>query len=410
MAALDALLRCTIGTTGFQLTSCKLHEEPIVREGAGLGYGRLGTKIVVTAKGWVEGATAELFGVALWAVKGALSTPGQNFIVYGPGDRVEVSILAACVLDGGPHITFDVEDGAINHKEISFTVNAQTARVGGGGGGSDTPPGEDPVDFYEALMKVAVRPDGLSTITYTGEIRGPNVLARFATGLVGFNTDYPSNWWVKNHDYEVNEAGDRLSYTLTAVRLKDEQPVMAANAAIDIVLTYSREVDEGARCMETWAFDGIVDGDPQVMANWVRGRFGGDPAILRESFTVTSIKERRVSASFTIVKCFEAGGVMCRQETLRFTKAATVYDVKQYPGLDPILVERAKTVGRLVQSGSAISVNGYPAENGPVLPTMLEAPEILHSVLNAIERKTEWTYVMAVTESDWDLSKLVGGG
>jgi len=409
MAALDAVIRCTVGPVGFQLTSCKLHEEPIVREGAGLGYGRIGTKIVVTCKGWIEGATADLFNTALWAVKNALSSPGQNFIVYGPGDRVEVSILAARVLDGGPHITLDVDDGAINFREISFTVNAQTARAGGGGGNSDTPGGEDPVDFYEALMKVAVRPDGLSTITYTGEIRGPNVLARLAAVLVGFNADYPSNWWIKNHDYEVNEAGDRLSYTLTAVRLKDEQPVAAVNAAIDIVLTHSRDVDEGSRCMETWSFEGIVDGDVDVMINWVRNHFSPDTAILRESVAVTSIKERRVSASFTTVKCFEAGGVMCRQETLRFTKAATVYEVKQYPGIDPILVERAKTVGRLVQSGSAIGVNGYPAANAPVLPTMLEAPEFLRTVLNAIERKVEWTYVMAVTDPTWDLSKLAGG-
>jgi len=85
--------------------------------------------------------------------------------------------------------------------------------------------------------------------------------------------------------------------------------------------------------------------------------------------------------------------------------------VKEYPGIDPILLERCKTVGRLVQSGSAIAIAAYPPAASPVLPSapMLEPPEIVRSPLNAVERQTQWTYVMAVTDPTWDLSKLAGG-
>lgn len=435
MAEYDSFYRCTIGTTGLSVVDYSHHEEKVVREGRGFTAGAIGKKIVIAVNAFVTGATPQELQDNLWAAKTALASSGLNFQLWANGlADPQVSILAAALVDNGPHFEFDVakqgEAGALK-KNISFTLTAQTARLGSGGGGQDAQGGVQDLTTYD--LKVSAGPDGLTTSTRTGEIRGPNLYDRFQQLLKNFGQIYKPDFFTLSSEYELGtfqekssdgtilDQGDVLKYTLTAVENADALPSDGKNPPVDFAVEGTASAhsdrDEQHRMTETFSFDLLVVGDAQKVLTLIRkvvlppGRVAS-----RETIEITSVKERRLRASFVYLRSADgAGGLMNWTQTFRTTQAANVFEEKQYPGLNPILIKKPKALARLVQSGTAIGDGEFPAPAAPLFADqLLEAPELSYTDLNDVEKQTEWTYTMAVendaTDIDNSLLKRPKGG
>lgn len=332
-----------------------------------------------------------------------------------------MSILAAALVDGGPHFEFEVanqgEAGALK-KNISFTLTAQTARLGSGGGGQDAQGGVQDLTTYD--LKVDVGPDGLTTNTRTGEIRGPNVYDSFQQLLVNFGQIYTPDLYTLSSEYELGTfqektssgtilaQGDILKYTLTAVENADRLINAITGSVVEGTASAHSDRDEQHRMSETFSFDLLISGDAQAVLALIRKEVLPEGRVAqRETIEITSIKERRLRASFVYLRSADGDakgiGLMNWTQSFRTVQPADVYEEMQYPGLDPILVKKPKALKRLVQSGTAIGAAQFPKPAAALFPNaLLEAPEITNTDLNDIEKQVEWTYTMAMDGADVD--------
>lgn len=81
----------------------------------------------------------------------------------------------------------------------------------------------------------------------------------------------------------------------------------------------------------------------------------------------------------------------------------TAYDIVEFDGdVDPILVEKRKTLRVLVQSGWAIAFGVYLNAPAPLFPdALIGRPQIKRNrVEQSNEYRTTWTYMMALDASD----------
>jgi hypothetical protein len=424
MADYDSFARCTIGTTNLVVTSCKLNKDDVVREGSGLLGGTIGKAIAVEIEAFVTGATAQQLQDNVAAAKAALDASGLDFNFYENGLATPaISIIAARMIDGGPHFKYEVSDGGALRKNIRFTLTGQTARAGGGsgGGGGDTPNVDDQTQYD---LKITERADSLFTYERNGELRGPNLAATFANILANFIQQYDPTFYTITSEREfgtftdtisdgtIVAQGDILKYSMTAVQNSDALPSKDGNLAVEGTASFKSDRDEQHRMTETYAFDLLIEGQPSEVLAAIRGNMLPQGRVAqREGIEFTSIKERRLRASFVYLRSADGdedgNGLMNWTQSFRTIQAADVWEEMQYPGLDPLLIKKPKTLARLVQSGSAIGAGAYPDAPPPLFPgSLLEAPEISNTRINDVERGTEWTYTMALENSDLDLAKL----
>ncbi|HEV8607521.1 MAG TPA: hypothetical protein VGQ99_19455, partial [Tepidisphaeraceae bacterium] len=356
--------------------------------------------------GYIEGTDANDYNTKLLAVKDALARSVVDVKVIGLSDKTEVSILAARCYEG-PDITYNLVEmadrGGNYRRGIDFTVTAEVMRRVGH---TVNPDDDEDAGELDQLAdpsletfseKVSTRPDQLRTVTRTGDVRGPNTVNRFLTGvLTGFTNIYAPRNWIVTHEYELNLTGLVLNYTMTAIELLNQLPGGNAEFAVEGEHQQHTERDEQMRYVTTHEWDLLCSGGgyAQVLA-LIRPTPGPGEALVRESITVTLLREIRLRASFQLIRGADGNQLMNWTETLRITRPDDVWEEKRYPGIDPIFVKQPKGVTRITQSGSAIGAGVWIKAPDPIFGNfLLEPPEVSYAVLNQAELQTNWNYVM----------------
>jgi hypothetical protein len=95
------------------------------------------------------------------------------------------------------------------------------------------------------------------------------------------------------------------------------------------------------------------------------------------------------------------------QEDLKYTPADDTYEVKEYSGAEPLLVQKPKTVAVLVQSGTATSVgSNFVTAPAPLFPdALLDRRSPQYSYRNNWQRVTTWSYTMAIMDGSFDIAQ-----
>lgn len=392
MVDYGGIFACSYGTTGFQAVSYALKQSPIVKE----GVGRTGTRVEVTIAGTLEATDAAGMFEAVSAAQSQLSLDGQNLILTGLGGQIEYALLAAQCLYGAPHVDFEIADSDKPLvKDVKFTARAEIVS-------------KDVSDAYK--VSLAIRPDGLRTITRSGEINDPQADSDsyFASvTLPGFRKTYPLPDWVVDVQYDSGMTGTnaKVSYKLTARENYGSLPGSGQLGekgvrAVDGQASVRTDRDEQMRKTTTFDFDLLVDGDATDLLTQLRTQASaGGRVILRESFSTESVKENRLKATFTILESGGNNAMMNWQESLRLTPPGQVYEERTYVGAAPILVRRPDTIGRLQQAGSAVAVRVFKREPSPVFRFDANPRQITLTDQNDVEKKTDWTYDRFLTDN-----------
>jgi hypothetical protein len=396
MGQLDTLHKCSLGTSDFQLEDFEYGKEPVVKDGL-----RVGDRVFIRGTGWVEAASATALATALAAAETPFSTSGDNVQIFGPQSSLMVDLPAAVCVNGGPHVSFKVGRGLQDSaggvlRRFDFQIAAETKAF---------PGGSSPGPSYSG--KVATAPDGLRVVTYNGEIVGDpfSVPDEFRKVLDGFRQLYTLPLWVASYELETNIDQDRGRFRITFTEMAYPLPHEGTdddkgykNFAVEGSASLRRDRDEQMRLVRSWTFDLLVVGDVDKLLTVLRPNL----PILRETVSVTVFPHQRVSAEFVTVTGGNGNALMNWQAAFHYEHpAVNVYRQLTYPGVDPVLVRKERTVGRLTFSGSmtgaGVFIDPPPAPKDLVL---LEQPRRSWVVVNEIERRTDFSYVMAIGPGD----------
>lgn len=380
MAEFDALFRCTLGGTGFQLRDYGYKEEPIVED----KKGQTGVTITVTGEGYVEEADAATFAAALGATASAFRVHGQTFTLYGLYDSVEVTVLAGQCVDGGPYVTFEIlpqGSGSRLVKEFKFVLTAKKAILDGDG---------KPTNAYK--IKVVTGPDGLRKVTVSGELKGPGCSAFFETGVLPkFNASYDVVNWVPTISLEVNQTDDDTTYTLEYRELFESLPDPGPGTAVDGTATDSTERDEQMRKVRIITFDMLVVGDPMAVRDFMRGLLGATP--FKERFEVTRYDQQRVRGEFQLLTGDGGSDLLNWERSIEAVEQQTdTFTAFAVPGTTPIFVKTPFAGFTYIDSGSAIGAGRSPKPPAPLYNTFGAPHDFTYTDLNSVEKRTSWKY------------------
>lgn len=383
MAAFDSIFKCSIGSTSFQLRDYSLHEEAIVEA----KLGRTGTKITLEGEGWVEADDPAGFSAALAAAAGGFRVDGVDVIITGMGGVVEAAVLAAGAINGGPHVSFKVlkcsTDGAALVKAFEFSVTCETPKKSGA--------------KTSSKKKVTVRPDGLTIVNFSGEIKGNGAGDYFRdTQLPQLSNLYPATDWILTYNYTGNVAEDDVSFDVTFTELAASYPnIGGATLIVDGDETIRTERDEQYRFVTTSSFDFLFTGNPATLRDKLRPQAGGP--ILRESCEFTIFREQRLRCSFTQLAGANGDNLMDWSNVIELDKEDAPITPFEYANAAALLAQQAPPAYRATQRGRAVGAGAFPREPEPAFDIAnLSKPRRLgFTPLNDIEMQTTWQYEFA---------------
>lgn len=386
--ALATVHKCSIGSADFQLDDFEEDNAPIVKDGR-----QTGRRLSIRGKGWVEAEEGD-WGDLLIRVKEAansFSVSGKDAIIYGYGNNPIRSIPAAMCLNGGPYVSFKILSGlapgsSLLTRRFEFEISAETLDLSG------SPPA---APTYQ--VKVETAPDGMRVITWTGEISTVpgGVQSAFDTMGETFRNAYPKPRWVLSYTFEQNLVGDKGKFSLVVNESVEDLPgVDEATFAVDGSASFNRERDEQMRLTRTWSYDLAVVGDPMALLTVIRPV---DVPLLRESVQLGRYPHKRLQATFVTLTGGDGNALLNWTCRFQLEDAPKVYDRVEYPGLVPIYVARPLSDPTLRVSGSAIGAQTWI--DAPTLPAdwpLLEKPRRTREVLNAVEYRIEWDYLVGL--------------
>lgn len=406
MGQTDGLLRCSIGHASFTLTDYAVRIEPIAEEittgpGAGTGLTRRGRRYTINAEGYIAGTDAAEYAEHLMAAQQAMRTSGRDFIVYGLAGHKEFELLAAWVVDGGPHVTVELgrQSGSGNsalRREVRLTIQADTIGGEDGSGG-----GSEPVS--EAWrISTAERADGLLTVTRGGEMRGVNLSGHFDAATVAqFRAAYPPPHWVVELRKEVDATGGRLRYELSAIQLADPLPQGVGYAVHDGTRTERRDSEVNWRLIQTYSWDLLVSGDPMALERDLRPQLAPNQVFLRESIEVQGLRERRLRATYTILtSTHSTGWLLDWSQTMDIPREVVPRIGREFDGGgSPLIHYGPAPVYRYVQRGRAVGLKQIPSPAPPVLgfDAVGRQPRLQVRALNPFEWEITWEYEFLLT-------------
>jgi len=259
MATFDNLFKCSLGGETFQLADYTFKIEPIVDA----KVGRTGTKLELTGEGWVEVTDASTWSAALGAASEAFQIDGVDVVIVGPNSQVEAAIYAGTCLLGGPNITLEVlkqSGGAALVKNLRFTAKGECNA------------NQSKQPEVTLKTKIATRPDGLTIVTITGEIKGQGSSDYMTAVLLPqFQAQYPAAQYVTNYEYTSNAGGDDVTFEATFAQLAEPYPPAGAgNTIVDGDTTTRTERDEQHRLVNTTSYDLLFTGDPGALVDALR--------------------------------------------------------------------------------------------------------------------------------------------
>jgi hypothetical protein len=384
---LSTLLRCSYGGSNFQVETMSVDSTPVVKE----GMGRTGTKIKMTVDGYVSGGSAADLSAALTAVYADLAVDGRDFLVYGIGGNPIAVLYAAQCADGGPHIEWHSEpDTTPISQAFKLTVTAEIRGIG-------NPP--KPAEIWKLTTRI--RPDTLQEITRTGEVSGPDAPGYFVNiVLPAFEAAFNNPNWVTEFEYDSSGDANRTKagYKCSARQTATALPIAGLAEAVDGDSSVRIDRDEQQRLVTTYDYDLVIFGSPSAMLTFLRGAVlqqAKGVGIWKEASNTTFIRERRLRASFVTLQAAGATPLMNFEQSLEIQRADATYDVKMYAGADPVVVQRPKTVERLIQTGSATCAKAYLQAPTAKFLTYLEPPETRYEDLgDGVQHRTTWKYEM----------------
>jgi hypothetical protein len=387
MGFADTLLRCTLtGAAGFQLLDVSIDEQPVVKD-----LVRIATDVKISGKATIEADSPGAMTSALATLLSDTKLPGRDFEIFDFNTSVYKITAANCI--DGPHV--DVKIGeqsgeSILVKPITFNVSARVSSTTGS---------------YGFKLKTFTRPDELRVVTQSGELSvqtlpgQPPASAQqifFGTILPAFVAAHPYPDWIVTHEYTTDQTALSLTYTITAVEMLNEF-VMPTIRDGEGVQRYER--DEQMRLVKSTDFDLLVEGNVQDVIDRLRDIVaGGDlTSILREAAELTLYRENRLRLSFSQLEGGDGNALMNWTQKFEFTSWEDAYDVREYPGPEPLLVRKPNSFGILIQSGSATGRAAYPRPPRPLFEDdLVERPKITASFDNYFEQTVTWNYAMAV--------------
>jgi hypothetical protein len=398
--SLQALMSCSIASTGFRVRDYALKETAILKE----GQGRTGTNVTIDVEGEVSGATVEELGDNLQAFYAAArAARRRDFSLVGNG-KTEYTLSAARVIDGGPwlenlHAQKQLPEST-GVKAVSFTIRGTLA---GDESEEDDPDG----GASPASVKVATetRADKPRKVSYSGTFTGEGSTARFTTYADAQRAAYPREKWVQSREVNSTYSDKHVEFTVRYVELAT--PIIPNPGRFTIVemeRTTRKDRDEKGRLVVTEEFDVLlqpgddVDDAIRVLRTLITN-VAPPPVILRESSSYTVHRELRVRCSFTILKGSEGSDLLDWDQSIETPNPSgeNRSPVKgfEFIGRSPILVRSVIPICRYVQSGSAVGINRYPKPPRPFWDQdrLAEDPVMTRTLVNLIERKVTWRYV-----------------
>jgi hypothetical protein len=389
--SLDTLHRCTLGGSSFQLEDFTYGGRPVVNSGV-----RIGTEVVLRGEGWLEAGDAAALAAAISAAMGSCQVSGKDFEVFGPGNVSLLKLPSAQCLNGGPHVSFEIEGGlqdAGQARHFNFELSAQTIEVSGGGGE------ETPASY---ALTLETSPDGLRVVTWTGDIAAAagDAYEQFTKLLEEFAKGYALPTWVVSHRFEQNVAGDRGRFTVRAV--ESAEPLPAADPedfAVDGTGSSRLSRDEQMRMTLVLEYNLAFRGDVDKLVALLRPQ---EWPVLSETVERTRFPHPQVHATFVTLTGGNGNALMNWDARLDYTAPGVgIYEERRYSGLPPVLVLSEQSVGRLVFSGSLVGAGVYiDPPQPPAGLVLLERPRRVWAEPNGIERRTEWTYALAIAPGD----------
>lgn len=390
------LLKCSLGTSEFQLADWAYKAEPILKDGQ-----RTGTKHTVEGEGWVEASSESILATRIAAAVASFVISGQNFVVYGHGGVTMLELLAAQCSDGGPHITVEVlkqKPGAALKKDFKFTVVTDQ-------GGDSTDPNKV-TNTYK--VQTVTRPDGLKVMTASGELVGKRVGPHFDSIIIPFFDGLAPAPNVPVIRFDANAADDKATYSIEYSQLASALPVTpAGTTVVEGELVTGKDRDPQMRQTKSISFDFLVDGDPIVVRDTIRATLGVTP--FHERFEVTAHKEVRVRGEFVAVEAANADDLIGWEQTVERLQGEDVpLKVATWPGIDPLIYRGEKPAVTLMQKGSALGLGRFPKPPAPLFPNDLaEKPRLVNVDINSVEKRTEWEYrFVFVSEPKVTLAQL----
>lgn len=399
-ATFSDMMSCTIGTTALVLTGFSAHQEAV----ASAGKGRTGTKTSCKGEGYLEGTSAADFAAKLQAAYANLAASGQDVIVRGLSGAILWRMSAASFLDQGPHIKFDAQPGPTPLRmDFEWEAWGDNAQTDGSGGGNPQ------LNSFDLTIKTG--PDGLRQVTQTGEVNYANGPALFLVQVLpAFQASYPPpTWWIESQ-YKTGgtAAASKLTYQATAHETYGPLPTAGAGVAVQGRWTIRTERDEQQRQTLVYDLDLTVAGDAAALVADIRQRLAGavglghqvpgagpTQPIYRESVSIETIEANHITASFTVLRSASGTPLMDFTESVSAEEGQlTSYEVKQYPGVDPVILQKPKGVQKVTQEGNATCQQVF-IKPGPSIygQARLEPDQVTFADVDAVQKRTTWRYV-----------------
>lgn len=386
------IIAANYGTSAFSVESCELTEEPIMKK----DQGRVGIRLACKVNGYISADTPADLTTRLAAAYADLLVAGRDFTVTGINGAPLLTILAADCLDGGPYVKYRMTQSSPLTQDFEFVVLA------------DQPPPDnhsptDPSNKYKVDTKV--RPDGLTIVTWTGEIAGQNTPAYFFNTIVpaGINAFPSPNWvteWSYSNSTDANQS--HLQYTFTATQMAAPLPRPPGAVSVQGEETIRTEVDEQLRKTVVYEYDLLLypDGDWGSAVKTLRGNAEAalGLTVYRETATVTQVREIRLKATFSFLTTGGDNPLIAWEQSIESEGSEQTYEIKRYIGADPVAVEQPSNVNILVQSGSATAVAKFVRAPSPRYLTLVEPPKITYrNTGDETTYRTTWAYRMYVS-------------
>lgn len=392
---LSAILSCSYGTTDLAVVDFEIKETCDIDAAGG---GRVGTVVEIDADCLLTGSgSAADFATRSNTIRADLSKDGRDFLLKGlAGETLYVLPAAICML-GGPFTDIDMLPGSQPlQMKFKLKIYTKTSTPPGANNQSGTPP---PLDSFK--MTVQTRADNLTIVTRTGTITGANATAQYLNVVKpAVDKNYKPPGWVVEHTYQAEQTTAAVnnltaSYQIVATEMAANLPTAQGDQSVQGEVTTRVERDEQYRQTTTTEIDLLMtkDGDGQDFATMFRAQAQkGGATILRENVAITSVREKRVRASFVTIASGDKSPLLDWEETVTVATSDS-WEIKTYPGADPVVVQRPKGIAKITQTGKATAVGKFK-KPAPIFNSFLEDPQVTMTDVNAVVKQTTWHYQM----------------
>jgi hypothetical protein len=359
--------------------------------------GSVGNKYKVTILGWIQADSPSAADAAVLAFTNQPS--GSDLVVSGIGGEIIFQLLAATCMDGGPDFAVKVRKGGnAARKMVELTATATTAPDSKDKNGN-------PVPVRQVMkLRTDTRADGLLSISGSGTAVGNGTATLFATYLASFRARYPwPNWVVTYQNTAIdnsttnaatgapigNTDNKSMDFTLNAVQQAGLIPSGGGTKAVEGEITTATDRDEQHRKTTITRIDLLLS--PGTDPTLIITALTPAGSIYRQSVSITTVKEVRVQASFTVLAGTDSNLLNFAQE-LSMEDQADMWKEMLYEGAAPVAVLKPTTIAKFTQSGSATALNGFLIPPKPVTDTFAAQPKVTFRVINDFECQTSWSY------------------